>query len=145
MSLAAGGLHTLAISADQGVYVWGRGEGGQLGLPLETLQPARQDSQAIEVFLTRPRRVPDLSQAKKVSCGDAHSLVLTFEGRVFAFGYNNVGQLALPEESVQQQMTPLEILQGLNKRLVDIECGSMFSYYTAFDGTIYASGLNDQA
>jgi len=33
-SIESGGLHSLAIKSDGSLYVWGWGEGGQLGLPL---------------------------------------------------------------------------------------------------------------
>ena len=31
----------------------------------------------------------------------------------------------------------------MNKKFIDVICGSMFSYFITFDYHIYASGLND--
>ena len=41
-SVSCGGLHTLAIR-DGKVYCWGRGEGGQLGQPIDTLKQTKKE------------------------------------------------------------------------------------------------------
>ncbi|KAK6729570.1 hypothetical protein RB195_006550 [Necator americanus] len=78
----AGGRHCVAISAGGGVYVWGQNEYGQLGtgdtLPRSTpfFLEGMSAMHIIEAF-----------------CGDSHTLLLSQEGRLFAFGSDAHGQI----------------------------------------------------
>ena len=61
--MKCGGLHNAAIVNNR-LYVWGRGDGGQLGLPLEL---------GLEISI--PTKV-DIEDVQSVACGDAHTIVL---------------------------------------------------------------------
>jgi len=50
-------MHSLAIDTDGILYVWGRGEGGQLGLPLSELVYNQHSN---EVYLTKPKHIASL-------------------------------------------------------------------------------------
>jgi alpha-tubulin suppressor-like RCC1 family protein len=92
-SICCGGLHTLALSKNGLVYAWGRGEGGQLGLAFNLL--TNEDG---NLYLTTPKRVRANLEGiliKQIACGDAHSLALAQNGKVFGWGYTNSGQLGL--------------------------------------------------
>jgi alpha-tubulin suppressor-like RCC1 family protein len=92
--ISCGGLHTLAIREGV-VYSWGRGEGGQLGHPLSVLNQKKKE-ETTEFFIDSPTAIRSIpGSAIKVACGDAHSLVLTSEGKVFVFGFCYQGQLGL--------------------------------------------------
>lgn len=67
-------------------------------------------------------------------------MALTYSGEVLGFGYNNVGQLG---REGQQQMVPVQVLTSIQKKLVDVQCGSMFTFFTTYDNQVYAAGLND--
>ena len=47
--------------------------------------------------MTTPKRIRSLGGGgvKMVACGDAHSLVLMSNGKVYGWGYTNAGQLGL--------------------------------------------------
>jgi alpha-tubulin suppressor-like RCC1 family protein len=79
-SIAAGQLHTMAVTGSGAVYTWGSNASGQLGDGSKTTR-------------TRPVLVPGLGAARSVAGGDAFSLVLLRDGRVYAFGANGNGQL----------------------------------------------------
>lgn len=75
------------------VYSWGRGEGGQLGLAFNLL--TNEDG---NLYLTTPKRIRANLEGmivKQIACGDAHSLALLQNGKVFGWGYTNSGQLGL--------------------------------------------------
>ncbi len=48
MSVAAGGAHSLAVTEDGGLWAWGAGDRGQLGLGREWWEAARQAGQEQE-------------------------------------------------------------------------------------------------
>lgn len=53
VQIHCGGLHTLALTDEGHVYSWGRGEGGQLGHPVQLLDSSREN----ELYLCSPLRV----------------------------------------------------------------------------------------
>eukprot|EP00889_Picochlorum_renovo_P001271 jgi/Picre1/28301/NNA_003707.t1 len=82
--IAAGGWHSLAITEDGEVYVWGRGEHGRLGLG----DPAGASR-------LRPTKVEGLEGLRIVeaSCGGTHTVVVTDEGRILIWGRGSFGRL----------------------------------------------------
>lgn len=48
VSVAAGGAHSLAVTEDGGLWAWGAGDRGQLGLGREWWEAARQAGQEQE-------------------------------------------------------------------------------------------------
>ncbi|EFN58370.1 hypothetical protein CHLNCDRAFT_20698, partial [Chlorella variabilis] len=81
--VSAGGWHSMAISAEGEVYVWGRGEYGRLGLG------DRTGSSKL-----RPQKVKTLEGHRVVegSCGGTHTMVVTDEGRCFIWGRGAFGR-----------------------------------------------------
>ncbi|CEM06494.1 unnamed protein product [Vitrella brassicaformis CCMP3155] len=108
--LAGGVGHSCAVMTDGTVYAWGDGSRGQTGLLASKPPPAgyKAGGQAPngggegeeEYTLVAP--APSLVNALErefvvqVACGAAHTLVLTVEGKVFAFGHAAHGRLGLP-------------------------------------------------
>ncbi len=80
----AGGKHRRALTSDKEVYVWGEDLGLGLG----------ED----DVSRNTPTKNPNLSKIKKVSGGLGYTLALDEDGKVFAFGPNNLGQLGVGDE-----------------------------------------------
>lgn len=78
------GRHTLAISEDGKVFSWGSSSEGQLGHGM--CEPSHI-----------PRLILSLDGIKivQVECGWSHSLCLSSDGRVFAFGSGDEGKLGL--------------------------------------------------
>ncbi|MEU8540307.1 Ig-like domain repeat protein [Streptomyces sp. NPDC048717] len=96
-AISGGGEHATAVTTDGRVLAWGRNTYGQLGngasgvgivpTPVQTLLPA-----GTEVALT--------------SGGGQHTLALTTDGRVLAWGRNNEGQLG--DNTLVQRTTPVQ-------------------------------------
>ena len=76
------GPHVLAITESGDLYTWGHNGYSQLGHAGST-QPVL------------PTRVSGLTGIKitQIACGSHHSLVLNGDGEVYAWGYNNCGQI----------------------------------------------------
>jgi len=65
--------------------LWGNGDFGRLGLcsPMSKWEPTICKSLQNH-------------QPRSIACGGAHTLILTDQGRVFATGLNDYGQLGIP-------------------------------------------------
>ncbi|KAI3428794.1 hypothetical protein D9Q98_007613 [Chlorella vulgaris] len=96
--VSAGGWHSMAISAEGEVYVWGRGEYGRLGLG------DRTGSSKL-----RPQKVAALEGHRVVegSCGGTHTMVVTDEGRCFIWGRGAFGRLGTGLE--KDCLSPVEV------------------------------------
>ena len=77
--------HTLALKSDGTVWAWGANQHGQLGDGSITDRPT-------------PVQVKDtggtgtLANVRLIACGSLHSLALTTDGTLLAWGYNTQGQ-----------------------------------------------------
>jgi len=72
----------VALSEDGNVYSWGYGKNGALG-----------HKETIDV--TQPKRIEGLSNIIKIECGCDFTMALDKDGKLWAFGSNNYGQLGL--------------------------------------------------
>lgn len=80
--IAVGSGHILALSDSGDVYAWGTGSSGQLGLG------TRRNYYQPQLVWGMMRK-----GVRQIAAGDAHSLALTYNGQVFSWGSNKVGQL----------------------------------------------------
>jgi RCC1 and BTB domain-containing protein len=122
LSIACGGGHSLALTDSGKVYGWGWNNYGQVG-------SGKYYSQYIPEIIS-----PNNNQKfKSISCGYQHSLLLTNEGDIYAFGSNYFGQIG-NGQSKTKQMTPLKINQNL--KFKEIAC-----YHSAYISV--AKGIDD--
>ncbi|XP_073878121.1 RCC1 and BTB domain-containing protein 2 isoform X11 [Macaca fascicularis] len=98
VTIACGQMCCMAVVDTGEVYVWGYNGNGQLGLGSSGNQPT-------------PCRVAALQgiRVQRVACGYAHTLVLTDEGQVYAWGANSYGQLGTGNKSNQSYPTPVTV------------------------------------
>lgn len=84
IAISAGQYHSLALTDSGKLYTWGWGVHGQLG---------HGDVEDVRT----PKQVEFFKETKiaQIAAGHAHSLVLTTNGIVYAFGSNFFGQLGL--------------------------------------------------
>ena len=99
--IAAGAYHSLAFTTNGEVYAWGYNNEGQLGLG--TSGDENNESSPVLIPTT------DLSNVSGIAAGSIMSLAVTDEGKVYAWGYNNNGQLGLGDDSIIQQKSPVII------------------------------------
>ena len=103
------------------MYTWGANDSGQLGYEKETRGKANAD----------PAPVLDLEGRKvvQVACGYAHTLALTADGGVYAWGCNRYGQLGHPNVggTVSRPFAIPHFDGSDDRRVVQIAAGSRFS------------------
>ena len=127
--LECGAYHTAAVSASGELWTWGRGDVGQLGLPNEKLL-----KDEIGLCALRPTRVKWLSNVCAAACGEAHTLVLTNDGKVFPFGWDEDGQLGLENN---------ERVVRLPKKTVKVAAGALFSVALLESGDVMVWGSGE--
>jgi E3 ubiquitin-protein ligase HERC2 len=101
-SVSVGSAHMLALTKDGRVFSWGNGEYGRLGNgkneqlvpePVTLLDDvASSSSSSSSSSSTSPARS---SRVIQISAGQAHSLAVLGDGRLFAWGKNEASQLGL--------------------------------------------------
>uniref|UniRef100_A0A3B5K3X4 RCC1 and BTB domain containing protein 2 n=2 Tax=Takifugu rubripes TaxID=31033 RepID=A0A3B5K3X4_TAKRU len=132
VSLSYGtGPHVAIATADGEVFSWGHNGYSQLGNGTSThgLTPA-----LVSTNLLGKRVI-------EVACGSHHTIALTTDGEVFAWGYNNSGQVG--SGSTANQPTPRRVSSCLqNKVVVNIACGQLCSMAVLDSGEIYGWGYN---
>ncbi|NWS29531.1 HERC5 ligase, partial [Polioptila caerulea] len=108
--IAAGGVHSTAVSLSGAVYSWGKNSFGQLGLG---------DTKDRDC----PTYVGALEHWKTVfiSCGADHTAVLSKEGLVCTFGAGGSGQLG--HNSTRNELLPRVVAELWGARVSSIACG----------------------
>ena len=126
VAISAGSDYTLFLAQDGTVWASGMNTVGQLGNGSTT------DA------ISTPVRVSSLSNVAAVSAGADHSLAVTHDGSVWAWGYNSNGQLG--DGTTANRSTPLRI--GALSSVIDVAAGEMHSLALKQDGGAWAWGYN---
>jgi alpha-tubulin suppressor-like RCC1 family protein len=129
-TIAVGFSHSLALSNDGKVYATGDNNYGQLSLG---------NFNDRDTFI----EVTDLSAKNiiAISAGYGHSLALFNDGKVYATGHNDEGQLGLGEYGGRRNaFTEISGLTG--KNVTAIFAGGDNSFALSGDGKVYATGRN---
>ncbi|KAG8647663.1 ultraviolet-B receptor UVR8 isoform X2 [Manihot esculenta] len=129
--IACGGRHSAVVTDAGALFTFGWGLYGQCG------QGSTNDQ-------LRPTNVPSLSeiQVERVAAGLWHTICITANGRVYAFGGNQFGQLGTGADQAETQPTQLDasILESKCAKLVS--CGARHSAILTEDGQVYCWGWN---
>lgn len=129
-AIAAGEHHTLAVDTKGQVWAWGNNTYGQIGV---SVNPSK-------TFVETPSRVNGLSDVIAVAAGANHSVALTSDGQVYAWGRGTDGQIGNGEsKDVNVAPEPVENLTGI----MEIAAGDNHTLALKQDRTtIYAWGSN---
>jgi alpha-tubulin suppressor-like RCC1 family protein len=99
-SIAAGGFHSLALTASGLIYAFGRNTNGQLGNAAGT---GSEKANATPLAVTL---VGANAPAIGLAAGSAHSLAITASGALYSFGSNLDGQLGRAASSGTSSANP---------------------------------------
>lgn len=127
-AVSGGGSHSLALAPDGQVYAWGRGDFGQLGDGAGT-------TTGTPVRVNPPGGEP----ATAIAAGGTHSLALTPEGQVYAWGNNGDGQLGIGDVG-GRRLEPVKV--DLPPGVTAIAAGNSYSLAVTKDKAVYAWGYN---
>ncbi|XP_051994072.1 E3 ISG15--protein ligase HERC5-like [Xyrauchen texanus] len=128
IQIACGDQHSMALTDDAQLFVWGENSHGQLGL-----KEGRSGSLTAQ-------HVQSLSGIPlvQISAGGDHSFALSISGVVFGWGKNNAGQLGLGDTTDRYVPT---VVNSLNqKKTVFISCGGEHTATLSKGGTVFTFG-----
>uniref|UniRef100_UPI0037E73551 probable E3 ubiquitin-protein ligase HERC6 n=1 Tax=Semicossyphus pulcher TaxID=241346 RepID=UPI0037E73551 len=126
--ISAGATHTFFLTLPGLVYCCGANKSGQLGL---NRVDEKGSFNICEVPALRPL---DISF---ISCGEAHSAVLTKDGKVYTFGEGSHGQLG--HNSSDNEKGP-RLVEGLDGPAAQISCGRCHTLVLGSSGQLWAFG-----
>ncbi|XP_043798332.1 RCC1 and BTB domain-containing protein 1-like isoform X1 [Apis laboriosa] len=127
------GPHVLALTEEGKVYSWGQNCHYELGNTFgsQALTPAIITNLCNEFIVD-------------IACGSHHSLALTNDGEVYAWGQNTSGQVGCHDITTLVQDIPRKLNFTLTgKKVICISCGDSFSVVVTNNGEVYSWGRND--
>nr|XP_019603452.1 PREDICTED: X-linked retinitis pigmentosa GTPase regulator [Rhinolophus sinicus] len=130
--LACGDEHTAIVTGNNKLYMFGSNNWGQLGLGSKSTV-----SKPTCVKALKPEKV------KLAACGRNHTLVSTEEGKVYAAGGNNEGQLGLGDTEDRSTFHPIDFFTSQHQ-LKQLSAGSNTSAALTEDGKLFMWGDNSE-
>lgn len=118
---SCGHSHTGAVIAGGDLYMWGSTAFGKCGLG----GPEVLGTQ--DCYCSIPTRVlvgKDDCRIKKISCGAAHTAVITEKCHLYVFGCGDGGRLGLGEGRHANVYIPTLVESLLHERIVSVSCGN---------------------
>jgi alpha-tubulin suppressor-like RCC1 family protein len=137
-AISLGEGHTAALSQEGEIFGWGSGSSGQLGNGV--FQSTIQSSPVQVVTAGTPMAGKTVT---KIAAGGSHTLALTSDGGLFAWGSNSLGQLG--DSTTTNRNLPIAVpMSGAlaGKTVVAIAAGNISSYALTSDGLVFAWGSN---
>ncbi len=125
--VSSGYGHFMAISNDF-VYSWGCNLYGQLG----------NGNNENNLNSQKPTIIPNLTNIAQVSSGFRHSLALSNNGEVFAWGHNGLGELGLGELELILTPTKLNNIPKMKQVIASHD----YSLAVDIDGNLWGWGEN---
>ncbi|MDR1912310.1 MAG: hypothetical protein LBQ52_08215 [Helicobacteraceae bacterium] len=150
VAIVSGGGHNVAIDSEGGVWINGSNRFNQLGLAAggvlsafsETIRlSANYAGWSFKKFAQNDAQ-PNISDRNltAIAVGDSHTIALDSEGKVWASGFNEYGQLGLSDPDNQRGF--VEITDLSDKSIVAISAGDQHTIALGANGRVWASGFN---
>jgi alpha-tubulin suppressor-like RCC1 family protein len=127
--IAAGAFHSLALRGDETVAAWGSNSTGQLG------------HGSSNTFEANYVDVPGLAAIVGIAAGNYHSVAVTRDGMVYAWGLNAEGQVG-DGTSAPMRSSPVPV-STLGVGVTMIAAGGRHTLALLADGTVRAWGANE--
>lgn len=139
------GFTLLASQTTDITKVWGMGlnSDSQIGF-----HRSRQDRTKGYEYILEPSPVPlplekpQETRVLQVSCGRAHSLVMTDNEGVFSLGNNAYGQCGrnIVDSEIYSGSHIIHHIEGLDSKVVEVACGQDHSLFRTDKGEVYSCG-----
>ena len=102
VSVSSGTYHSAAVTADGSLYTWG--EGGRAAVALGLGDEVKQEKRS-------PEKVTTISNVAIVSRGIDTGAVVTSDGSLYVWGWNQYGQLG--NGTKEHQATPVKVMSNV--------------------------------
>ena len=131
--IAAGWSSGYALASDGAVYAWGANYAGQLG---DDLTDSPSVPVAVDLSAVRPH-----TTIVSIAAGQSDGYALASNGELYAWGYNNDGELGDGDNSDVSAATPVSrsaMPPGVT--FTSVAAGQNAAYAVGSDGKVYAWG-----
>jgi regulator of chromosome condensation len=127
-----GAHHSVAVTVDGECFVWGRIDGGQLGIELSVEQLADKtlvvrDERDKPRICTRPVPVSHIGEAAYAACASGHTIFINKEGKAYSAGFGFMGQLGHGDDEDVEVAKKIECKAVRDKILTWAGAGGQFS------------------
>ena len=122
-----GAYHNGALSEDGDIYLWGRGDVGQLGTKVKNNDTIVIFNRSQGFAILVPTVVLEFkNQVKGFALGEAHTLILDIKGKVWSSGWNEHGQLGRnPQKDIIYEFGLIDLLDKIH--IISVSAGSLTS------------------
>jgi autotransporter-associated beta strand protein len=141
VAVAAGALHSVAVTEEGWVYTWGSPANGRLGNG--TASGANQNSPSFVALPTSGKKIVGVSAAGGSTGG--HTLALDSEGQVYSWGRGTLGQLGTGTAADGVSPALLTTKSWGSKKIVMLAAGETHSLAVDESGGVHAWGDNARA
>jgi len=127
--LTLGNFHSIAITSNERLFVWGANDVGQLGNGSVS---------------NKYSPVELLESYQKLSHGEKHTIALNDQGQIFSWGNNDYGQLGDTTYVTRSQAVQITSYFGLENGevIIDVIAGRNYSIAITSNNRIFAWGEN---
>jgi uncharacterized protein YjdB len=125
-AIAAGGSHSLSVKPNGSLWSFGKNDKGQLGL-----------NSVVDAKVPQLVGVQGVSWSS-IAAGTTHSLAITSDGQLWAWGENTYGQLGLGDKT--NRLVPVRV--GNDSDWLSVFAGGMHSFAIKTDGSLWGWGYN---
>ncbi|XP_012527820.1 probable E3 ubiquitin-protein ligase HERC4 isoform X2 [Monomorium pharaonis] len=130
-TIACGNCHTLAVNEWGQLFSWGCNLNGQLGL--DTVISMERVPRMVKALGT--------NVIVQIACGVEHSIALTNDGDLYAWGSNRDGQLGLGSDACAE-IKPKRITSLNAIPIAFVACGGYHTVVISKSGAIFSWGRN---
>jgi regulator of chromosome condensation len=129
--ICGGAHHSIAIAGDGECLVWGRLDGFQSGLKIDTLSDDAviKDERGRPRILIKPTAIPEL-KVKMVAAASDHSLAIDVDGRAWSWGFSATYQTGQGTQDDIEVATVIDNTATRGKKLNWAGAGGQFSVFT---------------
>ncbi|OQE16692.1 hypothetical protein PENSTE_c023G02950 [Penicillium steckii] len=132
VQLCGGSHHSMGRTADGKCLVWGRLDGFQSGLKVDTLadDAVIKDERGRPRILIQPTQVPGIN-AKGIAAASDHSLVVDADGKAWSWGFSATYQTGQGTQDDIEVATVIDNTAVRGKQLNWVGAGGQFSVFTS--------------
>ncbi|KAF2633706.1 RCC1/BLIP-II [Macroventuria anomochaeta] len=131
-SISGGSHHNIAITKDGQVLIWGRCDGSQTGIPMETLEAEDDEEKVLKnngkpKILIEPTPIPNLKDIVTGACGPEHTIVIDKDGKAYSWGFSANYQTGQGTDEDVDEPTHIDNTAVRETKLTWAGCGGQYS------------------